>query len=317
MSADPDLAKLPAPLVPSEINLRGLAFMPLDVQRLLDSDFYAKSSGDEFKAALTLWCKAFLQAPAGSLPSDDLVLAKLSGTDGRWRKLRSVALHGWVRCSDGRLYHRVVAEKVFETWKFRKAQRDRAVKRWSTPPEAPDVDATAMPRHHHGMTGEDATAYPTALPGQSPGNAAALPGQYHGNAIRSGVEGSGLEVPPPSPTTSSSSASSERARAREGGGGNGGEVEKVQGEKPAGNGSSKVELTNTGEWLGVDDAQRLRWQDMFDDLSIPDQLARAGAWLLVHPEERAIYEQQEDGMRAYIIRWLLREDRVGKSPAGH
>src|SRR5262249_21852468 len=190
---------LPAPLVPPEVDLRGLTFMPLDIQRLLDSDFYAKANGDEFKAAITLWCKAFLQLPAGSLPDDDQVLARLSGADGRWPKVRAVALRGFVRCADGRLYHPVVAEKVIETWRYRKAQRDRARKRWK-------CDATAVPRHEEN---------------ESHGNATAVPGQCHGDASRSGLDGGGVEVPPPSPTTPSSSASSERARAREDGAGNG------------------------------------------------------------------------------------------------
>jgi hypothetical protein len=49
--------------------------MPMDVVRLLDSDLFALSTGDEFKAALALWCKAWLQVPAASLPDDDRVLA--------------------------------------------------------------------------------------------------------------------------------------------------------------------------------------------------------------------------------------------------
>ena len=46
-----------APLVPVEVDLRGLPFMPLDVVRLLDSDLFALTSGDEFKAALSCGAK--------------------------------------------------------------------------------------------------------------------------------------------------------------------------------------------------------------------------------------------------------------------
>lgn len=78
--------------------------------------------------------------------------------------------------------------------------------------------------------------------------------------------------------------------------------------------NGEVRLTSEGAWAGVDEAQRLRWQAMFDNLAIPDELDHAGAWLLVHPEERAIYERQEDGLRAYLIRWLLRESRSRTVP---
>ncbi|HFL2774258.1 TPA: DUF1376 domain-containing protein [Pseudomonas aeruginosa] len=114
-----------APLVPVEVDLRGLPFMPLDVVRLLDSDLFALTSGDEFKAALSLWCKAWLQVPAASLPNDDRVLAHLSGAGARWRKVKDMALRGWQLCSDDRLYHPVIAEKALAAWEERVAYRER------------------------------------------------------------------------------------------------------------------------------------------------------------------------------------------------
>ncbi len=113
------------PLVPVEVDLRGLAFMPLDVVRLLDSDLFALTSGEEFKAALSLWCKAWLQVPAASLPNDDRVLAYLSGAGSRWTRLKGMALRGWQLCSDDRLYHPVIAEKALAAWEERVAYRER------------------------------------------------------------------------------------------------------------------------------------------------------------------------------------------------
>lgn len=113
------------PMVPPDVDLRGLPWMRLDTSRLLDSDLFALSTGDEFKAAVALWCKAWSQAPAGSLPNDDRVLAHLSGTGARWRKLKAMALRGWVECSDGRLYHPVVAEQVRVAWAERIEYRER------------------------------------------------------------------------------------------------------------------------------------------------------------------------------------------------
>lgn len=109
----------PAPLVPPDVDLRGLPFIPLDTVRLLDSDLFALSTGDEFKAAVALWCKSWQQVPASSLPNDDRVLAHLSGAGARWKKVKAMAMRGWILCSDNRWYHKVVAEKVIEAWERR------------------------------------------------------------------------------------------------------------------------------------------------------------------------------------------------------
>jgi hypothetical protein len=107
------------PLTPPDCDLRGLPFMPLDTTRLLDSDLFALTTGEEFKAALALWCKSWLQIPAASLPDDDRVLAHLSGAGTRWRKVKEMALRGFIKCDDGRFYHPVVAEKANDAWERR------------------------------------------------------------------------------------------------------------------------------------------------------------------------------------------------------
>ncbi|WP_198001582.1 DUF1376 domain-containing protein [Chromobacterium haemolyticum] len=115
-----------APLISPDCDLRDFAFMPLDVSRLRDSDFAALSDGEEFRAGLLLWCASWHQVPASSLPDDDTVLARLAGY-GRvvkeWQKVREGALRGWIKCSDGRLYHPVIAEKAAEAWKSKLKQR--------------------------------------------------------------------------------------------------------------------------------------------------------------------------------------------------
>lgn len=107
-----DLTNLPAPLTPPDCDLRGLPYMPLDVIRLLDSDMFAETTGDEFKAAVALWCKSWTQVPAASLPNKDLVLAHLSGNAAKWKRIKEGAMRGWILCSDDRWYHPVVAEKA-------------------------------------------------------------------------------------------------------------------------------------------------------------------------------------------------------------
>lgn len=187
------------PLTPADCDLRGLPFLPLDVVRLLDSDLFALSTGDEFKAAVALWCRSWNQVPAASLPDDDRILAHLSGAGARWKKVRAMALRGWIKCNDGRLYHPVVAEKAREAWEHRQSQRARAAKRWqrddavsgnaSAPPTAaPVADATAH-----------AAAYPTAMQGT-------------GTVKGEGREERKEEPPPSVPPASAPPAASPNAR---------------------------------------------------------------------------------------------------------
>ena len=127
-------APLPVPLTPPDCDLRGFPYMPLDVIRLVDSDLFALSTGDEFKIAVALWCKSWSQVPAGSLPDDDRILAHLSAAGMGWAGVREMALRGWVKCRDGRLYHPVVAEKALIAWKQRQMQREKGKKRWGNKP---------------------------------------------------------------------------------------------------------------------------------------------------------------------------------------
>ena len=68
-----------APLVSPEVDLRDFAFMPMDAVTLRDSDLATMATGDEFRAAVLLWCACWHQVPAASLPNDDRLLAKLAG----------------------------------------------------------------------------------------------------------------------------------------------------------------------------------------------------------------------------------------------
>ena len=120
---------LPDPMTPLDCDLRGLEYMPLLGQRLFGSDFNGTASDSEWRAALTLWWAAWTQCPAGSLPDDDAALCRLAdlGRDVKtWLKLRDKALHGFVRCSDGRLYHPTLAEQAVIAWD--KRQQDRVAR---------------------------------------------------------------------------------------------------------------------------------------------------------------------------------------------
>lgn len=150
--------ELPNPLTPAEAELRNFREMPLDVPRLLNSDLAHDESPEACWSALLLWCVSWHEVPAGSLPDNDDWLAKRAGywhkgkLDPTWHDVRAGALHGWIKCSDGRLYHPVVAEKVNHAWhqkhrhaheklceRIRKRNKARAEK-GQAPLELPDLE---------------------------------------------------------------------------------------------------------------------------------------------------------------------------------
>lgn len=110
---------LPAPLVPAHVDITGMDYMPLSIERLISSDLYIKSTGEEFKAAFTLWCASWKQSPPGSIPNEEKLLKFLSCAGTKWKRVRDVALHGFVLCNDNRYYHPVIADMVMTAWEGR------------------------------------------------------------------------------------------------------------------------------------------------------------------------------------------------------
>lgn len=119
---------LPAPLTTEADEIVNYDSFMLNVDRLMASELFALSNGDEFKAAVALWCRAWKQKPAGSLPNDDRALAAFSGAGRNWKRVKAMALRGFIPCSDGRLYHAVLCEDVRRAaeQKRKRAERTRA-----------------------------------------------------------------------------------------------------------------------------------------------------------------------------------------------
>lgn len=127
-----DLEALPDPLVDSDVDCRGLPFMPLETTKLRESELVAISSGDEFKAAVLLWAKSWSEIPAGSLPDDDRILMKASGYFGaHFQRIKYGALRGWIKCSDGRFYHPLICDLAENASNRRKKRSAAANSRWS------------------------------------------------------------------------------------------------------------------------------------------------------------------------------------------
>ena len=125
MTQSPAVPELPSPLTEPHMDVRDLDGFMLNVERLIASELMAISTGDEFKASVSLWCRAWKQIPGGSLPNDERVLAAFSGNPGKWKKIREMALRGFILCSDGRLYHRTLCEDVNRAYLKKMERRDR------------------------------------------------------------------------------------------------------------------------------------------------------------------------------------------------
>ena len=117
-----------APIVPPEVDLTDYGFMPLDIRRLLRSETWIEAA-DEPRLGhvlVCLWAESWHQKPAASLPDNDKVLARFAMCDLKtWLEIKPKALAGWIKCSDGLLYHPVVAEKALEAWEGKRNQRER------------------------------------------------------------------------------------------------------------------------------------------------------------------------------------------------
>lgn len=115
--------KMPAPMTPADCDLNGLEFMPLEVNRVIQSTLFVKSTGDEFKAAFSLWCASWYETPAASLPNDEEMLESFSRSKV-WKKVRTRAMQGWVLCSDNRYYHPTVSKLALTAWDRRVEHRE-------------------------------------------------------------------------------------------------------------------------------------------------------------------------------------------------
>ncbi len=115
-----------APLTPPDCDLSDFPRMMLDIRRLRGSSFDATFNDSAWRAGLNLWMSAWHRVPAASLEDNEAELTKAAGL-GRdvktWRKLKAEALRGWVKCSDGLLYHETIAELALEAWIDKLGQR--------------------------------------------------------------------------------------------------------------------------------------------------------------------------------------------------
>lgn len=121
-----DSTNLPDPPVPADCDLRDYRFMPLEVARLRRSKAWliCRRRPQLGFYMVNLWAASWHEVPAASLEDDDDVLCDAAMCSPEtWQKVKADVLRGWVKCSDGRIYHPVVAEKALEGWETKNKQR--------------------------------------------------------------------------------------------------------------------------------------------------------------------------------------------------
>jgi uncharacterized protein YdaU (DUF1376 family) len=118
--------ELPEPLVGPHVDCSDLDSFMLNTERLMASELLALNGNEVLGAALLLWCRAWKQRPAASLPDDDRVNAAFARLSlAKFRQMKEGVMRGFIKCSDGRLYHRVLAQEAIRSyaWKITAKQR--------------------------------------------------------------------------------------------------------------------------------------------------------------------------------------------------
>lgn len=137
-----------APLTPAGCDMLNYPRMPVIVGRLLSSETWIEAASDPRlgHVLLSLWAASWHQVPTSSLPNADASLYRMSmcPTEREWRRVRERALRDWVPCSDGRLYHPVVAELAIECWLDKLVQRRKSeagnAKKYKRPMDMRQID---------------------------------------------------------------------------------------------------------------------------------------------------------------------------------
>jgi len=144
---------LPEPPYPEGILARGWTF-DLNVERIWQSSTWIKCPAEIRPWLVVLWMTSWMNAPCGTYPDDDEVIAgRIQMPFNLFRVHREVLMRGWERCSDGRLYHDVVTELVMRMISSRKSDRIRQARYASkTPSQHNQHDIQNLTRESGGLT---------------------------------------------------------------------------------------------------------------------------------------------------------------------
>ncbi len=154
---------------PADVRAKGWRF-ELDHERIRQSDTWALAPAEIKPWLLMLWMTAWEQAPCGSLPAaDELVAARIGMPMKTFAKHRACLMRGWWCADDGRMYHDTLVERVIEMLGAKDKERSRKAayrarmdaERTAASHGSPDLShgtTTGLPGDSHGSDpGRDAT----------------------------------------------------------------------------------------------------------------------------------------------------------------
>lgn len=117
--------EIPDPPYPPDMRAKGMMF-DIDVERLYQSKTWLIASADLRPWLLRLWVESWRSIPVGSFEDDDeLVAARIQMPEALFQAHRKTLMRGWVRHSDGNLYHPVITEMVLKITTWRENERER------------------------------------------------------------------------------------------------------------------------------------------------------------------------------------------------
>ena len=119
------MSELPAAPYPADTRAKGWRF-ELDLEQIDQSDTWALTPVELRPWLLMIWAAAWRQAPCGSLPDDDALIAvRIGMKPSVFTKHRITLLRGFWKAADGRLYHDTISRRVSEMLAARDKDRNR------------------------------------------------------------------------------------------------------------------------------------------------------------------------------------------------
>lgn len=110
---------------PSDTRAKGWRF-ELDHERIRQSDTWALCPAEHRPWLLMIWMVAWEQTPCGSMPDDDALICARTGMSAKaFAKAKASLMRGWWKADDGRLYHKVITERVLDMLERRRKEAER------------------------------------------------------------------------------------------------------------------------------------------------------------------------------------------------
>lgn len=175
----------PEPPYPADTQAGGVV-LDLDVHRLMASDTWALLKPEIRPWWLMLFVVGWAQAPCGAFKNDHrTIAAKIGATEDFVKVHHADLLRGWYPCTDGRLYHKVLTEKVMDflavraKWRLKRNQQRKPNVSGDTPgtprgqsegankPNVPG-DSPQCPPHVHPMSAPSSSSSSSSSPSFSP-----------------------------------------------------------------------------------------------------------------------------------------------------